>query len=248
MSMSMSMGMSTPAAQEMSLKASYDKKKKMYSSLSREMKAARKNNDREKFNELREKQKVFKAEFVEMKKQGMLIRNESKKEFMRASEMRSPMDAYHFLRRFGQSDRQIIDGASTEASVPQALTLLNGKVEDYLTLNPVSSSNRRLNNTKTTQEKIKIAYLSILCRKPQESEISMFAHQFKADPEQAQKDMVWVLINSNEFMFKKWGVEMSIFNKAFSIDFDNIFNTETTKNTDKFSKIHVVQNLTTFFW
>ena len=48
----------------------------------------------------------------------------------RAAELQSPAPRGHFLREFGQSDRDIIENASTEASVPQALTLLKRFVGD----------------------------------------------------------------------------------------------------------------------
>jgi hypothetical protein len=45
---------------------------------------------------------------------------------MRASEIETPAPPGHFLREFGQSDREVIENSSSESSVPQALTLLNG--------------------------------------------------------------------------------------------------------------------------
>ena len=38
----------------------------------------------------------------------------------------------HFLREFGQSDREQIQTSHTDASVPQVLSLMNGFVEDYV--------------------------------------------------------------------------------------------------------------------
>ena len=45
---------------------------------------------------------------------------------VRASEVISPAPAGHFLRQFGQSDREIISSSTEEASISQALRLLNG--------------------------------------------------------------------------------------------------------------------------
>ena len=55
----------------------------------------------------------------------------------------------------------------------------------------------------SNQEKVDVAYLSILSRMPDKEEKNMFVSRFERNPEQAAKDIVWVLINSNEFMFKK---------------------------------------------
>ena len=55
----------------------------------------------------------------------------------RASELPSPAKPGHFLRTFGQSDREQIQNASDEASVPQALTLMNGPASEVLN-NPAS--------------------------------------------------------------------------------------------------------------
>ena len=44
----------------------------------------------------------------------------------RASEQKSPANADHFLREFGQSDRDLIDNSRKEASIPQVLNLMNG--------------------------------------------------------------------------------------------------------------------------
>ena len=54
---------------------------------------------------------------------------------MRASELSSPMPNGHFLRQFGQSDREVIENASTESIVTQVLSILNGHVEQNLTSN-----------------------------------------------------------------------------------------------------------------
>ena len=44
----------------------------------------------------------------------------------RASDMRNPAPNGHFLRLYGQSDREIVENGNTDASVMQALTMMNG--------------------------------------------------------------------------------------------------------------------------
>ena len=47
---------------------------------------------------------------------------------MRASEYPTPFKGDHLVRQFGGSDRQIPEAGDTQASTPQALTLLNGEI------------------------------------------------------------------------------------------------------------------------
>ena len=44
---------------------------------------------------------------------------------MRASELRSPMPNGHFLRQFGQSNREVIENSSKDSDVTQILSILN---------------------------------------------------------------------------------------------------------------------------
>ena len=72
---------------------------------------------------------------------------------LRAAHVGSPAPPGHFLREFGQSDRDTIENANYDASVPQALSLLNGS-----TFGMVSSSqsvlSRNVNAARTPEEKI----------------------------------------------------------------------------------------------
>ena len=50
----------------------------------------------------------------------------------RASELPQPEKDQHFLRMFGQSDRQIQDTNTDEGSIPQVLMLMNGQAQSVL--------------------------------------------------------------------------------------------------------------------
>ena len=50
-------------------------------------------------------------------------------QMIRASEMGLPQRPGHFLRQFGQSDKQIIENQYTTGSAPQVMTLLNGVLD-----------------------------------------------------------------------------------------------------------------------
>jgi thermostable 8-oxoguanine DNA glycosylase len=174
-----------------------------YEELKNQSKKLDRKKDADKALAIREEMEKLRTTMAVTGKKNQVAKNSARQEFSRASEVQSPAPANHFLRRFGQSDREIIDGASLEASVPQALTLLNGKVEDYLIRNPVSMINRSLDVAKTPAEGIRAAFLSILSREPNAQEMAMFTKRFEKDPTQARQDIVWVLVNSNEFMFNQ---------------------------------------------
>lgn len=116
----------------------------------------------------------------------------------RASELRQPERDGHFLRMFGQSDRQIADSNTEEGSVPQVLMLMNGEAQDVL-----SSRQARAVATaeklETAQAQVESLYLSFFSRRPTDEELKTIY----ADIEGGLKpgDLAWVLFNSREFVF-----------------------------------------------
>jgi hypothetical protein len=117
----------------------------------------------------------------------------------RASELPSPTGPTHFLRKFGQSDREIIEGSSRAGDVTQALTLLNGHVERHITGNSSASVMRNISTAKTPEEQVDIAFMSILTRTPSEVEKEIFLPEVKRGRE-GQRNMVAALVNTSEFM------------------------------------------------
>ncbi len=93
------------------------------------------------------------------------------KNLMRASYVQSPAPPGHFLREFGQSDREVIENASREPSVPQALTLLNGSIYSSVLLQKESPLVQGLIRGQSPEEKVRILFLSILNRKPTSEEM-----------------------------------------------------------------------------
>ena len=120
---------------------------------------------------------------------------------VRASELPSPTPSGHLIREFGGSDREQIEGSHKQASVTQVLNLLNGYVEksilnkkDALVLNNVK-------NAGTKEEQIETAFMSILNRKPDAKEMRTVKDALQKSGDNFYKDVVWVLINSHEFLF-----------------------------------------------
>ena len=116
----------------------------------------------------------------------------------RASELRQPERDNHFLRMFGQSDRQICDSNSVEGSVPQVLMLMNGEAQAVL-----GSSGARVTATAmgmtTAQEKVESLYLSFFSRRPSAGELGEAVAALNDGLQSA--DLAWVLFNSREFVF-----------------------------------------------
>lgn len=121
-------------------------------------------------------------------------------QLMRASELPSPAPRGHFLREFGQSDREVIENASDSASVPQALNLLNGTVTETLT-NRNSVLQQNLSKAETPEEKVESIYLSMLTRLPDESEMNLLLDEVKEHGAAGYENIVWALVNSQNFRF-----------------------------------------------
>lgn len=55
-------------------------------------------------------------------------RAEQIRNWVRSAELESPAPRGHYLREFGQSDQRDLENANHEASVPQALAMMNGQL------------------------------------------------------------------------------------------------------------------------
>ena len=118
----------------------------------------------------------------------------------RASEQPSPARPGSFLRTFGQSDRELIQNASDDASVPQALALLNGPVADILD-SPASKLNEALQKAPNTPQKLETLYLALLGRKPNADEKSVLDSVARERGEKAVADVTHALITGSQFLF-----------------------------------------------
>ncbi|MBB08765.1 MAG: hypothetical protein CMN03_10960 [Roseibacillus sp.] len=88
---------------------------------------------------------------------------------MRASEHPSPFKAGHVVRQFGGSDRNTPEAAHTDATIPQALTLLNGQVA-------ASTENRRskvfeaLGEITNPEQRLEYLFLAFYSSRPSDAE------------------------------------------------------------------------------
>ena len=118
----------------------------------------------------------------------------------RASDLESPARRGHFLREFGQSDREVIENAASAASVPQALNLLNGPIVESLT-NPFATFGRRLHEAGDADGKIRLIFQAMLTREPTSREMDLARAEIEADGDDAYPGLVWALLNTQQFIF-----------------------------------------------
>jgi hypothetical protein len=116
----------------------------------------------------------------------------------RASELQQPEREAHFLRMFGQSDRQMADGNSVEGGVPQVLMMMNGDVQKVIA-NSNSSVLRSAAQEPTPEGQVESLYFSFLSRRPALEERATAVEGLKNGLKLA--DLTWVLFNTREFIF-----------------------------------------------
>ena len=183
--------------------------------------------------EAQKKKKTFKAKQNEFKKRLKAAQNanntaatrklltqqakfmakhrKSQPEFARASELPSPAPAKHFLREFGQSDREVIDNGNLEPSIPQVLSMMNGILEKNVCRDPASVLMQQAVKAGSSKECIETVFLTMLSRQPSRKELQAWRPDFDTAVKQRRQsamvdtfsDLIWTIANSNEFIFQK---------------------------------------------
>jgi len=120
---------------------------------------------------------------------------------VRASEIPTPLPLGHFLRQFGQSDRETIEGGREVATVPQILAMFNGPITHIMLKkgsvvydNVVEAGPRNA---------IDVLFISVLSRRPtgDAREIATQEINNKNRPEVGYGNVLWALLNTREFLF-----------------------------------------------
>ncbi len=121
---------------------------------------------------------------------------------LRAADLRSPAPNGHFLREFGQSDRELVDNSNDEASVSQALTLLNGKIFNNL-MNRYTVIARAMDKARKEgpEAVIDTVYLSLLCRKATPEEKALLKPIADNADGTDRGDVLWTVLNTRQFFF-----------------------------------------------
>ncbi|MFO0941891.1 MAG: DUF1549 and DUF1553 domain-containing protein [Pirellulales bacterium] len=118
----------------------------------------------------------------------------------KASELPQPVPANHFLRVFGQSDRELISASSTSGSVPQILFMFNGPVTHML-LEKNSTIYNNITRKSSPAEGVRTAFLTVLSRSPDPEEMEVALAEVKEKGLPGFGNVVWSLVNTREFLF-----------------------------------------------
>lgn len=118
----------------------------------------------------------------------------------RASELPSPVPAGHFLRMFGQSDRELISASSRTGSVPQVLFMFNGPIS-HMMLEKNSTMYNNVKRAKTISAGTKVVFRTILSRDPTPEEAELATHEIETYGVPGYGNVIWALVNTREFMF-----------------------------------------------
>jgi len=118
----------------------------------------------------------------------------------RASELPQPLPDAHFLRQFGQTDREIISEGSTEGTVPQLLALFNGPIT-HMMLEAGSVISTEVTQANGISNRVRIIFLSILGRMPTSDELRIAAGEVRKSQSEGFGNVIWSLLNTREFLF-----------------------------------------------
>jgi hypothetical protein len=127
------------------------------------------------------------------------IREGQVRNWVRAAELESPAPRGHYLREFGQSDRETIENANHDASVPQALAMMNGELMPMIQ-HRFSQLMLTVNQAPYPDDKVEAIYKTILTRQPtaREKEIWMKAQDQGMN---RLEDLIYALLNTQQFIF-----------------------------------------------
>jgi hypothetical protein len=143
---------------------------------------------RKKLNELKAKMQAMRRVMVDMP------------ELKRASELPSPAPRGHLARLFGQSDRETIENASDDATVPQALALLNGDAAAAVG-SPASAFRKQMEGAADPMARMDAIYLGLLSRRPTAEERVTLTQIVAERKDMATDDVLHALLNTSQFLF-----------------------------------------------
>ncbi len=123
--------------------------------------------------------------------------------WVRASELVSPAPPGHFIREFGQSDRDVIENANYEASVPQALTIMNSSITAQV-VHPWSALSLTLGRQANTADKIDALFMTLFTRKATKDEKTAILLSLDAagpDSKTFWEDLTLASLSTQQFLF-----------------------------------------------
>ncbi len=119
----------------------------------------------------------------------------------RASELPLPLPPDHFIRQFGQCDRETISGDSLDPTVPQILTMFNGPFT-HMMLEKGSMIYDNILKSPSPRDQLDVMFISILQRPPTSNDREIAMREMNSgDPAMGYGNIIWALINTREFLF-----------------------------------------------
>ena len=119
----------------------------------------------------------------------------------RASELPSPAPPNHFLRKFGQSDRISIDGATNEGSLTQTLQMLNGATQTMVATKEGTAIRKIFEVPGSREEKGVLLFQSIMTRPPTPQERALCTRELVDREGKGLANIVSALVCTPEFLF-----------------------------------------------
>jgi hypothetical protein len=127
------------------------------------------------------------------------IRRNQLNYWRRAADSLSPAYRGSYLRIFGQSDRELIENGSRDATIPQALTMMNSDLLKAV-LSADSHLKLTINREDTPERQLAAAYLALLARPPTDKERAAWKHAQERGLD-SMDDLIYALINTRRFIF-----------------------------------------------
>lgn len=156
---------------------------------------------RQKYTSLKRKQRKQSMEGENGEMMAMMMQRNlrtKKNSYMRASEQPAPYNPGSFMRQFGASDREAPQSAHTQASIPQVLTLLNGREVTAMT-DGKGLLARRLRAAGSPAERLDTLFLSIYATLPTATERTRYQPMMQ-NPRELQT-LAKAMLNSKRFLF-----------------------------------------------
>ena len=119
---------------------------------------------------------------------------------MKASEMPTPLPLGHFIRQFGQSDRETIEGGRTVPTIPQILAMLNGPITHAMLEKGSVIYDTVISHD--PDEAVDVIFTSVLAREPDADDRRAAVEELMAsDLATGCGNLAWALLNTREFLF-----------------------------------------------
>jgi hypothetical protein len=117
---------------------------------------------------------------------------------LRASELPQPAPESHFLRVFGQSNREVADGGWRSGTVPQTLVMLNSTLFDVL-VRKGTPLTLAINRESGDSGRLRAVYLSILGRAPSLDDLRLISSTLHGTG--STEAIAHTLLGTRQFLF-----------------------------------------------